>query len=287
MKTYVTHLLLFITSSLFAQNQLGFIFHPLPRNTNEMSTIDSFNIKVFYAFNADTISNPNTYIDFQCLEIGEKFSKYYSYFIYNSDSLCTAWENKHPNARTTPWGLGNRGKYPYYWSEYKYSEYFVDHSTKQITEYSRMPRYMNSYNSQATEQIPMQQWTIHSDTISIIGYTCQKATCTFRGRNYVAWFALELTIDKGPWKFSGLPGLILKVYDDELQYRFECVKINIYRKNMPLKRYNYNSYKTIRRNELLEIQKAIHKNYYKMTGMKSRSEKPLPDLPEYMPLELF
>lgn len=34
------------------------------------------------------------------------------------------------------------------------------------------------------------------------------ATTQFRGLTYTAWFALDIPINEGPWKFHGLPGLI-------------------------------------------------------------------------------
>jgi GLPGLI family protein len=44
---------------------------------------------------------------------------------------------------------------------------------------------------------------------------CYKAMTIFRGRAYVAWFCPQLPIHEGPWKFGGLPGAIVEVYDEE------------------------------------------------------------------------
>lgn len=52
-----------------------------------------------------------------------------------------------------------------------------------------------------------------------------KATCTFRGREYTAWFCVDIPISNGPWKFGGLPGLILKVYDKDHLFVFESIEI--------------------------------------------------------------
>lgn len=63
-----------------------------------------------------------------------------------------------------------------------------------------------------------QPWVITSETKNIKGHTCTKATLSFRGRNWEAWFAQDIPLPYGPWKFYGLPGLIVEVYDTAHDY---------------------------------------------------------------------
>lgn len=65
------------------------------------------------------------------------------------------------------------------------------------------------------------QWKITTERKQILKYSCIKATTTFRGRNYEAWFTEDIPVPNGPWKFGGLPGLIIKVNDLENVYAFE------------------------------------------------------------------
>ncbi|SFE68973.1 GLPGLI family protein [Thermoflexibacter ruber] len=58
-------------------------------------------------------------------------------------------------------------------------------------------------------------WKLSSDTMTIKGYRCNKATLAFRGRNYTAWYTTEIPFSDGPYKFSGLPGLIVSIADDK------------------------------------------------------------------------
>ncbi len=72
------------------------------------------------------------------------------------------------------------------------------------------------------ENIPDFNWTIVQDSVkNIAGYDCNMATCNFRGRDYIAWFAPEVPVNAGPWKFRGLPGLIFKVADTQGHYVWE------------------------------------------------------------------
>ena len=71
------------------------------------------------------------------------------------------------------------------------------------------------------------KWKLHQEIKKIGGFICQKATIKFRGRNYIAWFTNEIPVPFGPWKFKGLPGLILEVYDTDNVFHITTSKIRI------------------------------------------------------------
>ncbi len=75
-------------------------------------------------------------------------------------------------------------------------------------------------NYLASEETPPIAWTISKDTLHIEGIVCQKATASFRGRNWIAWFAPDLPFQSGPWKLQGLPGLIVQAYDNKKEVQF-------------------------------------------------------------------
>jgi GLPGLI family protein len=68
-------------------------------------------------------------------------------------------------------------------------------------------------------------WTLYSETSQVSGYTCQKATTSFAGRNYTAWFTRGIPVSDGPHKFSNLPGLIVKISDSRNSYSFELMQV--------------------------------------------------------------
>ena len=68
-------------------------------------------------------------------------------------------------------------------------------------------------------------WQITSETDTIHDYVCQKAICDFGGRTWEAWFTMEIPISDGPYKFCGLPGLILNIADTQDHYSYKFLSI--------------------------------------------------------------
>lgn len=96
-------------------------------------------------------------------------------------------------------------------SHYKYQdEYRIFHVN-----------YANGKLFAIEEKLPVIKWNISQELREIQGLKCQKATCAFRGRNYEAWFCMDLPYDNGPWKLGGLPGLIVEAYDAKKEVVFK------------------------------------------------------------------
>lgn len=70
------------------------------------------------------------------------------------------------------------------------------------------------------DKVTKPNWKIDDkNTKKIAGYTCTKATAYFRGSNITAYFAKDLPYSTGPYKFFGLPGLILDVRVDGQDFK--------------------------------------------------------------------
>lgn len=63
------------------------------------------------------------------------------------------------------------------------------------------------------DEMPEMNWVINDKKpfVEIHGYPCQEATLEFRGSKFMAYFTHEIPTTFGPWKFHGLPGLILEI----------------------------------------------------------------------------
>ena len=69
-----------------------------------------------------------------------------------------------------------------------------------------------------------QKWNLSQEKKNVKNLSLQKAITTWGGRNWTAWFAEEIPFQEGPYKFHGLPGLIVEIYDDKKNYHFELVR---------------------------------------------------------------
>lgn len=94
-----------------------------------------------------------------------------------------------------------------------------DKKTQKTTFKDRIGRDVYTYE----EDRPL-NWKILSETRKIGEYKVQKAETDFGGRKWTAWFTTELPYQDGPYKFGGLPGLIVKVEDDKGEYSFDLMK---------------------------------------------------------------
>lgn len=68
--------------------------------------------------------------------------------------------------------------------------------------------------------IDKMDWKLEQETKTIDGYEVQKATTSFGGRHWTAWFCKDIPFFEGPYKFHGLPGLIFEVYDSQNYFHF-------------------------------------------------------------------
>ncbi len=111
------------------------------------------------------------------------------------------------------------------------------------------------------------QWAIH-DTVQkeILGYRCKLATCEFRGRSYKAYYTESLPFFTGPWKLTGLPGVILEASTNDGRFKFEAYKIytNIKSENITnpydtekLSFMTFVEYKKLLLKKLLDSQRKI------------------------------
>lgn len=201
-------------------------FAPGGLSLAECEVVDHCDLKVTYALNIVPDPQRKDYVhkDVQVLEIGKGVVKSYSYLLYQQDSAYTALAAK-----------GVEG-YPQLQRTVLPVEIFRYTGKQQVEVFYRtilqgpVYRYVE----------PMEQlvWNIQMDEKDILGYTCKKAVTTYRGRTYTAWFTMDIPTPYGPYKFGGLPGLILSIYDTDEEYSWNCIGIKK-GEGSPIKRYKW------------------------------------------------
>lgn len=92
----------------------------------------------------------------------------------------------------------------------------IDNKTDNMEILEKIGSKLYTYN----EPAPKLKWELLDGFSTIGGYKCRQATTTYRGRKYIAWYTDKFPMKYGPYKFGGLPGLIVCIYDEAKDYTF-------------------------------------------------------------------
>lgn len=227
--------------------------------TDQPVVIDTTFLKCEYKTNyyTDTIAmdNGTQMHDEFILQVGKRVSKYYSkrtdaYERMQSDPRKKEAYDKELSLLVDK-AISNGGrldKMPFarYGSLIIYNNYPANKRTIQDAIFL-------DYYKFEDDNLP-QKWTIIVDSMqTILGYECKKAVCSYRGRNYEAWYSIDLAVNAGPWKFSGLPGLIMSVRDTAGHYTFEITGIENIKEPIDYIEYNTRKYTSTNRKAFLRM----------------------------------
>lgn len=106
------------------------------------------------------------------------------------------------------------------------------------------------------------KWVIKDGSKIVSGYNCQKATTNYGGRDYIAWFTNEIPISEGPYKFNGLPGLIIQISDTKNHYIYKLIGFE--KQTTPnIITINKKNYIKTTKKELYEFKKEFYANIFK------------------------
>ena len=167
-----------------------------------------------YKFVSDSTNRDDVKTELMNLDTTPKGSKFYSYTSYKSDSLMRVDLEKQLKAN----GSIN----------------IKTDQRKGVIRYSIAKNYTNG-NIDFRTRIGMDAfrvaeerkmtWKILPDKQKIGNWETQKATTEYGGRKWTAWFCSDIPIQDGPYKFSGLPGLVVKLEDDTHSHLYNLIAI--------------------------------------------------------------
>jgi len=156
-----------------------------------------------YKYIPDSTNKADVKTELMILDVTKSGSEYYSREKFISDSIMKADIEKQMKS-----GLGNVNV-----NRKDRSGNVNFRVTKSYPEY-KVFLYKNISSDQykiSEDEKP--EWKIFPDKEKIGEYNAQKATTDFGGRKWIAWFSTDIPVNDGPYKFYGLPGLIVKVED--------------------------------------------------------------------------
>ncbi|MDR6923527.1 GLPGLI family protein [Chryseobacterium sp. 2987] len=156
-----------------------------------------------YKFIPDSNNKEDVKKEMMLLDINKEGSTYYSHDKFVADSTSRADLEKQLKS-----GLGS--------ISVNRREKLGQVSYKVTKQYPEFKTYL--FTSVSTDKYKILEdkkpvWKILSEKQKIGEYNAQKATTSFGGREWTAWFTSDIPFQDGPYKFYGLPGLIVKIED--------------------------------------------------------------------------
>lgn len=162
-----------------------------------------------YQFIPDSTNVSEVKSEMMNLDVSDEGSQFYSYDKYSSDSLRRAEIRKMASdgGSISIKVDSDKGSVKYKISK-KYPDYNVFFHNRVL---------LDNYKVAEERKI---NWKISSEKQKVREWNTQKAEADFGGRHWTAWFASDIPIQDGPYKFHGLPGLIVKLEDKTKSHVF-------------------------------------------------------------------
>jgi len=137
------------------------------------------------------------------LDVKDDLSKFYSYNLYQIDSMGINEKNIRKKAAD-------------------YDFIVLKNQKENVTEKYYVIG-LDKYSLK--EDWAKLDWKITEEVKKIYDINCQKATLNYKGRSWVAWFSRDIPFPEGPYVFNSLPGLIVDMRDSRNDYIFTMIEL--------------------------------------------------------------
>ncbi|MFC6268673.1 GLPGLI family protein [Frigoriflavimonas asaccharolytica] len=174
-----------------------------------------------YTFVKDSLEQDKPISEAMTLDITPNGSRYYSYGIYERDSTMQAEMSKQLKMATNGSNISFKSIST---SSKATIKSVVNKSYPNFAISSNEKMGMNTYKVTDARNII---WKIQPEKMMVGKFNAQKATTEMYGRRWTAWFSTELPFQDGPYKFHGLPGLIVKIEDETKSHIIELQGVKI------------------------------------------------------------
>ncbi|UFH32617.1 GLPGLI family protein [Chryseobacterium sp. C-71] len=164
-----------------------------------------------YKFVRDSTEKDKVETEVMLLNVFSRGSQFYSKDTFDSDSIINEEFKKQSKGGSMDinlTGFKAKGKV-----RYQIEKNYPDYSVNFFTQLGS-----SEYMIQESRKI---DWKILPENEKVGEFNTQKATCSYVGRVWTAWFTTDIPIQDGPHKFHGLPGLIVKLEDKTKSHTYE------------------------------------------------------------------
>lgn len=90
------------------------------------------------------------------------------------------------------------------------------------------------------------------------------ATTNKYGRRWIAYFSKEYPQSLGPYKFTGLPGLIFELYDTRNDYHFTLTRVEKFDDDF---KYNLSGFKNFSKDKYLKAKYNLENTFEALPGL--------------------
>lgn len=229
-------------SSGFVPNPYGLSGHSEPWVWSKESIYDTSWLTIYYEMTFWNCTRDEKETDYRVIYLGQGGSrKECSWRIERYEQLLQADSLEH------------HGRIGAFFPQ----EWRIDSTGKSVCLF----RFTSAFGSPMVLKYPEEaaefEWNLLPELDSVCGYLCQKAKTEYKGRKYEAWYSPDLPIDAGPYKFRGLPGLILKVQDLAGDYAWELYDGRIESDTAPMVEKKYLGHEASRAKSRKLVQKMM------------------------------
>lgn len=190
--------------------------------------------KIIYDYNYKIFENKEEYgSELMLLTVSGNRSSFMALSQFKLDSVFLISNSKYPTiAQETDWNIDMQK------SHQPYRIYIEGSKLTYLRALNKnIFQDINTFQYDETLDFP---WELTNDTKEYLGYKCVKAIMNYSGRQWIAWYSPAISINAGPYKFKNLPGIILELYDKDLDFVFKALSIELdsYDFYDPLKPYH-------------------------------------------------
>jgi GLPGLI family protein len=230
---------------------IPFIFLLISSLVPAQELTDKFKYKATYdlTWQIDSTNSESIQNETMVLFIGDEISRFSSEGQYTADSIKEAYKDRE---RTQQSFNEMRSKMPMSALNFYV---FKRQNSAQVSFTEKIVKDNYWY----IQDIDDLNWEILPETKEVAGFVAQKAKASFSGRDYTAWFTTEIPISEGPYKFRGLPGLILEILDNKGYYTFKLTGFKELNDEISME-FNPENYLEVSREKFLEIKQEYAEN---------------------------